>query len=144
MCFRKWLINVQIKSNHWRCSVKKDVVRNFAKFTEKHCAPGAACNFIKKETLVQVFSGEFCEISKNTFFIEHLRTTVSYRSVVNVWYTASVSVRSRQRRKFVQSNCCVSGSSIKIVHTFSCSSCSTAKPSQPRSHSLWTVAGREN
>ena len=27
-----------------------------------------ACNFIKKETLAQVFSYEFCEISKNTFF----------------------------------------------------------------------------
>ena len=25
------------------------------------------CNFIKKETLAQVFSCEFCEISKNTF-----------------------------------------------------------------------------
>ena len=27
-----------------------------------------ACNFIKKETLAQVFSCEFCEIYKNTFF----------------------------------------------------------------------------
>ena len=27
-----------------------------------------ACNFIKKETLTQVFSCEFCEIFKNTFF----------------------------------------------------------------------------
>ena len=27
-----------------------------------------AFNFIKKETLAQVFSCEFCEISKNTFF----------------------------------------------------------------------------
>ena len=27
-----------------------------------------ACNFIKKETLAQVFSCEFCEISKNTLF----------------------------------------------------------------------------
>ena len=26
-----------------------------------------ACNFIKKETLAQVFSWEFCKISKNTF-----------------------------------------------------------------------------
>ena len=26
-----------------------------------------ACNFIKKETLAQVFSCEFCEISKNSF-----------------------------------------------------------------------------
>ena len=32
------------------------------------------CDFliIKKETLAQVFSCEFCEISKNTYFIEHL------------------------------------------------------------------------
>ena len=54
---------------------KKGVLRNFAKFTGKHLCQslffnkvaGAACNFIKKETLTQVFSCEFCEISKNTF-----------------------------------------------------------------------------
>ena len=31
------------------------------------CRP-QACYFIKKETVEQVFSCEFCEISKNTFF----------------------------------------------------------------------------
>ena len=31
-------------------------------------APLSTCNFIKKETLAQVFPCEFCEISKNTFF----------------------------------------------------------------------------
>ena len=36
-----------------------------------------ACNFIEKETLAQVFSHEFSEISKNTFFTEHLRGTAS-------------------------------------------------------------------
>ena len=36
-----------------------------------------AGNFIKKESLAQVFSCEFCEISKNIFFTEHLRTTAS-------------------------------------------------------------------
>ena len=36
-----------------------------------------ACNFIKKEILAQVFSCEFCKISKNTFFTEHLWTTAS-------------------------------------------------------------------
>ena len=36
-----------------------------------------ACNFIKKETLTQVFSCEFCEIFKNTFFTEHLWTIAS-------------------------------------------------------------------
>ena len=32
-----------------------------------------ACNFIKKEALAhKVFSGEFCKISNNNFFTEHL------------------------------------------------------------------------
>ena len=30
-------------------------------------------NFIKEETVAQVFSREFCEISRNTLFQEHLR-----------------------------------------------------------------------
>ena len=34
-----------------------------------------ACNFIKKEALAQMFSFEFCELSKNTFFTEHLWAT---------------------------------------------------------------------
>ena len=33
--------------------------------------------FIKKETLVQVLSCEFCEIFKNTFFTEQPWTTAS-------------------------------------------------------------------
>ena len=36
-----------------------------------------ACNYIKKETLPQMFSCEFCEISKNTFFTDHIWTTGS-------------------------------------------------------------------
>ena len=31
-----------------------------------------AATFIKKETLAHMFPCEFCEISKNTFFTEHL------------------------------------------------------------------------
>ena len=38
-----------------------------------------ACNSIKKETLVQMFS---CEISKNTFLTEHLWTTASILNAV--------------------------------------------------------------
>ena len=33
------------------------------------------CNFIKKQTLAKVFSCEFYEIFKNTFFTEHLPVT---------------------------------------------------------------------
>ena len=48
---------------------KKGVLKNFARLTGKHpcqnlfCRP---CNFIKKETLAQVFSREFYKIFKNT------------------------------------------------------------------------------
>ena len=34
-----------------------------------------ACNFIKKESLAQVFSCEFCETFKNTFSKEHFQET---------------------------------------------------------------------
>ena len=53
------LVSINNRSSHQRCSVKKK------------CS-GLACNFVKKETLAQVFSCEFYEISKNTFFTEHL------------------------------------------------------------------------
>ena len=38
------------------------------------------CNFVKKETLAQVLSCKFCEISKSTFSTEHSRTTTSDHS----------------------------------------------------------------
>ena len=38
---------------------------------------GLACNVIKKETLAQVFSSEFCEISKNIFFHRPLPVAAS-------------------------------------------------------------------
>ena len=65
---------------------KNGVLRNFTKFTGKHLCQRLffnkvaglrpeACNFIEKESLAQLFPCEFCEISKNTFFAEHLRAT---------------------------------------------------------------------
>ena len=43
-----------------------------------------ACNFIKKETLAQMLSCEFCVIFKNTFFTEHLWTTASIISITDI------------------------------------------------------------
>ena len=37
----------------------------------------ASLLFYYKETQTQVFSSEICEIFKNTYFEEHLRTTAS-------------------------------------------------------------------
>ena len=60
---------------------KKGVLKNFAKFTGKHFCQSLFFNKVleawrpatlfKKMTLAQVFSCEFCEISKTLFFIEH-------------------------------------------------------------------------
>ena len=52
---------------------KKGDLKNFAKFTGKHLRQSLIFskkkkkNFIKTETLAQVFSCEFCEIFTNTF-----------------------------------------------------------------------------
>ena len=72
-------IIVLIEAVARRCSFKKAVLKSFAKFTGKRFLlnkslsyliklQASACNFIKKETLAQVFSGEFCEIFRNNFF----------------------------------------------------------------------------
>ena len=57
------------------CSVKKvflEILQNLQKNTCVKVSflitlQVSACNFIKKETLAQVFSRKFCEISKNSF-----------------------------------------------------------------------------
>ena len=59
-------------SQQW-CSMEKVVLMNFTKLTGKYLSlffnkVAETCNFIKKETLTQVFPREFCKISKNTFF----------------------------------------------------------------------------
>ena len=75
------------RSSHQRCSVKKEVLKKFAKFSGKHLcqshfwnkAPGlrAPTLFKKKNTLSQVFSCKFCGLFQNTFFTEHLWTSTS-------------------------------------------------------------------
>ena len=59
------------RSSHRKWSMKIVVLRNFAKFTKKRLyqslffkkLQAAACNFVKKENLPQVFFCEFCEIT---------------------------------------------------------------------------------
>ena len=45
---------------------KKGVLQNFVKLSP--ATEAGACNFIKKETLAEVFFCEFCEIFKSIFF----------------------------------------------------------------------------
>ena len=65
----------------------KDVLRISQNSQENTCArlsvliklQAWACNFIKTETLAQVFSCEFSEISKSTFFKEYIWATASIK-----------------------------------------------------------------
>ena len=56
---------------------KEGILGNFTRFTGKHLCQSLFFNevaglrpatLLKKQTLIQVFSYEFCEICKNTFF----------------------------------------------------------------------------
>ena len=49
-----------------RCSVKKMFLETSQNSQENTCSSGLQLYF-KKKTLAQVFSCEFCEVSKNTY-----------------------------------------------------------------------------
>ena len=66
------------RRSHRRCSIRKRVLRNCAKFTGKHLYQSL---FFKKETLARVFSCEFREISKNSFSTEYPPANASYAYV---------------------------------------------------------------
>ena len=69
------------KSSHLRCYVRKVFLEILQNSQENTCSrvsflielQASTCNVIKKETLTQMFFCEFCEIFKNTFFLEHLQ-----------------------------------------------------------------------
>ena len=73
---------------------KKGVLRNFEKFTGKHLCQSLFFNkvaglrlfFIKKETLAQVFSCEFLDISKNTFYCRTPPMTASLFRLIYIRY----------------------------------------------------------
>ena len=96
-------VSFRFQSSHQRCYMKKDVLINFSKLTGKHLCRSLflnkvaglkACNFIEKKPLAQVFSCEFCEICKNTFFTEHLCMTASF--VCYCFCLAFLAVKSKR------------------------------------------------
>ena len=69
------------RSSHQRCTIKKQGgLKNFLKFTGKHQCQSLFFNKAPSwkpatGTLTQLFSCEFCESFKNTFFTANLWTT---------------------------------------------------------------------
>ena len=63
-------------SNHQRCSMKKGVLKKIGNFTGKYLC----WSFFLIKLQLRVLSYEICEIFKNTYFEEHLRTTTAKSS----------------------------------------------------------------
>ena len=119
-------------------AAKKGVLTNFANFTGKHLA----CNFIKKETLAQVLSCEFCKISKNNFFTEplgdcfcqyHLKRSILPKcsnSNFNL-YTSTISFSARFRLGYVHT--------LQIDFVAKCYCFAMISPHNLRNISEWIV-----
>ena len=107
---------ISFRSSHWKCSVRKGVLRNSIKLTGKHLCQslfftkvaGRQSFFFNKvaaqrpatllkKRLAQVFSCKFCEISKNTFFTEHHWETAS--SVLIVLLKVSLQLHDVGKKK---------------------------------------------
>ena len=83
------------RSSHWRCFVKKIVLKNIKNFTGKHLC----WRFILgrqlylKKTPTQVFFCEICEIFKNDYFEENLQTTASIQKFPSLFPPLSAKYR---------------------------------------------------
>ena len=101
-CVLEYVQN-QYRSSRPEVFCKKVGLRNFAKFTGKQLCQSFFLNKVaglKKETLAQVFSWEFCEISKNTFFhrtplvAEHLCSSYCTSNFQVWWHSCTFALFS--------------------------------------------------
>ena len=60
------------RKSHWRCSIKKTVLKNFAIFIEKDLLESLFNKVVPTQ-----FSCEYCKIFKNTYFEKYLKTFAS-------------------------------------------------------------------
>ena len=56
------------RSSHQRCSLRKDVLRNFAKFTGKHLAPRRMQLYLKRDSGAGVFPWIFRNFQEHLFY----------------------------------------------------------------------------
>ena len=123
---RSYQMNIQLRGSHPEVFCKKGVLRNFTKVTGKQLCQSLFFNKVaslipeRKETLKQMFSCEFCEISKNTFFqllyLESDFLSVAYLTAANlarlgITVHCQVSVRFSYRTPLVAA----SGNKFQVV-----------------------------
>ena len=104
----------------------KSVLKNFAKFTRKHL-----CGSLFINKVAQIFSCEFCKIFKNTYFEEHLSTTVDFW--LSSKYASIISGNLLPDWLYLSSNnepsACTCNSVFDILHLVT----------ERRSHRTWSI-----
>ena len=101
-----------LRWNEMLLNYRSSVLRNFAKFAGKHLCQSLflitsqadAYNFIKRETLAQVFSCEFCEISKNTFSCRTppvAASEIKWKNNERIFWISQQKILLRSRLKLI-------------------------------------------
>ena len=83
-----------------RCVCRKGVLRNFPKFTGKRLCQSLFFNKVGTGDSSAGVSCKFCEISKNTFFIEHLRWLLLFG--VDFHYQRLLNVKRNELQRRIQ------------------------------------------
>ena len=87
ICFHDWLTlccQWRLQRFKRKCKYYVKSKQSGFRYFEKQSSSGVLSKRFLKKTLAQVFSCEFCEISKNTFFIEHLWWLFLYFIIQNL------------------------------------------------------------
>ena len=78
-----------------QCSMKKVFLEIWQNSQKNSCVKVYfLINFIEKETLPQVFSREFCKISKNTFLHWIILVAASVCLIIHLWYLSFYLMKS--------------------------------------------------
>ena len=90
------------RSSYRRCSAK-EVFLKILQYSQKTHVLESLCGptsllFYQKEIPTLIFSCEYCEIFKNTYFEEHLRTTASYFMKNNFYFMKTKSNSSKKKK----------------------------------------------
>ena len=113
-CFKTHFQNSTIKESGWpKVFCEKGFLEILQNSQENTCVRVSfliKLQVLKKETLTQVFSCEFCEISKNTFFREHLWATAFLNCAVFLHHKHSRGVL----KIFLVSSFCIFGFCEKV------------------------------
>ena len=109
----------ECRSSQWRCSIKKLFLK-ISRYSQENTCVGVSFLILKRDSDTGFFSCEYCEIFKNTYFEEHLRTAVTENilcsklennGVIKLYFNSNFSCKCLTNKK-----CTRKKSEIKLLN----------------------------